>query len=127
MKLVSAAAILLFCAVALTEAALARSPETPAPPLSCGGDEPYWSLKLGIDGTARFSDGDSEASTSPFILQQSRNTTLIAGVTFGPKADIRAVIGHEACSATNADEDRPMTISVWYEDRLLSGCCQPDN
>jgi len=125
MKHVSAAAILLFFAVpAMT---FARSPETPAPPLTCGGDEPFWSLKLGTDGKARFSDGNGEASTSPFTLQQSRNTTLIAGVTFGPGADIRAVIGHEACSATNSDEDRPMTISVWYKDGLLSGCCQPDS
>jgi uncharacterized membrane protein len=123
MKLVSAAAILLF--LVMPAMAVARSPETPTPPLTCGGDEPYWSLKLGTDGKARFSDGDGEASISPFTLQQSRNTTLIAGVTFGPKADIRAVIGHEACSATNSDEDRPMTISVWYRDRLLSGCCQP--
>lgn len=127
MKLVSAAATLLFLATALAEPAFARSPETPAPPLACGGDEPYWSLKLGTDGEARFSDGDGEASTSPFTLQQSRNTTLIAGVTFGLKAEIRAVIGHEACSATNSDEDRPMTISVWYKDSLLSGCCQPES
>lgn len=125
MKLVSLAAVLLLCATPLAKAALARSPETPAPPLTCGGDEPFWSLKLGSDGKARFSDGNGEASTSPFALQQSRNTTLIAGVTFGPGADIRAVIGHEACSATNSDEDKPMTISVWYKDRLLSGCCQP--
>lgn len=123
MKLVNAAAILLF--LVMPAMAFARSPETPAPPLTCGGDEPYWSLKLGTDGKARFSDGNGEASTSPFTLQQSRNTTLIAGVTFGPSADIRAVIGHEACSATASDEDRPMTISVWYKDRLLSGCCQP--
>ncbi|WID97323.1 hypothetical protein QO058_03365 [Bosea vestrisii] len=127
MKLVSAAAILLLFVTPLAEAALARSPETPAPPLTCGGDEPYWSLKLGADGKARFSDGDGEATISPFILQQSRNTTLIAGVTFGLKAEIRAVIGHEACSATNGDDDRPMTISVWYKDGLLSGCCQPDS
>lgn len=125
MKLVSAAALLLFLAMPGT--AFARSPETPAPPLTCGGDEPYWSLKLGADGKARFSDGNDEASSSPFTLQQSRNTTLIAGVTFGLKAEIRAVIGHEACSATNSDEDRPMTISVWYRDGLLSGCCQPDS
>jgi uncharacterized membrane protein len=127
MKLVSAAAALLFSAMALAEAAFARSPETPAPPLTCGGDEPYWSLKLGIDGKARFSDGDGEASTSSFTMQPSRNTTLIAGVTFGSKAEIRAVIGHETCSASNSDEDRPMTISVWYKDELLSGCCQPDS
>lgn len=125
MKLVSAAAILLL--LAMPAMAFARSPETPAPPLTCGGDEPYWSLKLGTDGKARFSDGNGEASTSPFTLQQSRNTTLIAGVTFGLSAEIRAVIGHEACSATNSDEDKPMTISVWYKDRLLSGCCQPDS
>lgn len=125
MKPAWAAAVLLFLAMPMAGSALARSPETPAPPLSCGGDEPYWSLKLGTDGKARFSDGDGESSISLFILQQSRNTTLIAGVTFGPKSDTRAVIGHEACSATNSDEDRPMTISVWYKDRLLSGCCQP--
>lgn len=125
MKLVLAAAVLLF--LAMPGMAVARSPETPAPPLTCGGDEPYWSLKLGTDGKARFSDGDGEATMSPFSLQQSRNTTLIAGVTFGLKAEIRAVIGHEACSATNSDEDRPMTISVWYKDGLLSGCCQPDS
>lgn len=127
MKPASAAAILLVFATPLAEAAFARSPETPAPPLTCGGDEPYWSLKLGTDGKARFSDGDGEAFTSPFTLQQSRNTTLIAGVTFGLSADTRAVIGHEACSATNSDEDRPMTISVWYRGGLLSGCCQPDS
>lgn len=125
MKLVSAAALLLFCA--MPAMAFARSPETPAPPLTCGGDEPFWSLKLGTDGKARFSDGDGESFTSAFALQQSRNTTLIAGVTFGRSAEIRAVIGHEACSATNSDEDRPMTISVWYKDGLLSGCCQPDS
>jgi uncharacterized membrane protein len=127
MRPVDAGAILLFLAMPMAEAALARSPETPTAPLSCGGDEPYWSLKLGIDGKARFSDGDGETSTSPFTLQQSRNTTLIAGVTFGLKAEIRAVIGHQACSATNSDEDRPMTISVWYKEGLLSGCCQPDS
>lgn len=125
MKLVSAAAILLV--LAMPAMAFARSPETPAPPLTCSGDEPYWSLKLGTDGKARFSDGNGEASTSSFTLQQSRNTTLIAGVTFGPSAEIRAVIGHEACSATNSDEDKPMTISIWYGDSLLSGCCQPDS
>lgn len=125
MKLVRAAAILLV--LAMPGMAVARSPETPAPPLTCGGDEPYWSLKLGTDGKARFSDGNGEQSTSPFALQQSRNTTLIAGVTFGPSTEIRAVIGHEACSATNSDEDRPMTISIWYRDSLLSGCCQPDS
>ena len=125
MKLVRAAAVLLV--LAMPGMAVARSPETPAPPLTCGGDEPYWSLKLGTDGKARFSDGNGEQSTSPFALQQSRNTTLIAGVTFGPSAEIRAVIGHEACSATNSDEDRPMTISIWYRDSLLSGCCQPDS
>ncbi|MCP4565840.1 MAG: hypothetical protein GY873_14915 [Bosea sp.] len=125
MKPVSAAAVLLFCA--MPAMAFARSPETPAPPLTCGGDEPFWSLKLGTDGKARLSDGNGEASTTPFTLQQSRNTTLIAGVTFGSKGEIRAVIGHEACSATNSDEDRPMTISVWYKDGLLSGCCQPDS
>lgn len=123
MKLVRAAAILLF--LAMPAMAVARLQETPAPPLTCGGDEPYWSLKLGTDGKARFSDGNGEASTSPFTLQQSRNTTLIAGVTFGSKSEIRAVIGHEACSATNSDEDKPMTISLWYRDSLLSGCCQP--
>lgn len=123
MKLVSAAAILLF--LAMPAMAVARSPETPSPPLTCGGDEPYWSLRLGIDGKARFSDGDGEATISPFTTQQSRNTTLIAGVTFGPKAEIRAVIGHEGCSATNSDESLPMSISVWYEGTLLSGCCQP--
>ncbi|MGX1785089.1 hypothetical protein ACWIGM_00025 [Bosea sp. NPDC055332] len=127
MKLVRAAAILLFLAMPMAEAALARSAETPAAPLTCGGDEPYWSLKLGIDGKARFSDGNGGDSTTPFTLQQSRNTTLIAGVTFGLSAEIRAVIGHEACSATNSDEDRPMTISIWYRDSLLSGCCQPDS
>lgn len=125
MKLCSAAALLLF--LATPAMAFARSPETPAPPLTCGGDEPFWSLKLGTDDKARFSDGNGEQSTSPFTLQQSRNTTLIAGVTFGSKAEVRAVIGHAACSATNSDEDRPMTISVWYEDGLLSGCCQPDS
>lgn len=127
MKLVSAVTMLLVLALPLAGTALARSPETPAPPLTCGGDEPYWSLKLGTDGKARFSDGDGEISTSAFTMQQSRNTTLIAGAIFGPRAEIRAVIGHEACSATNSDEDRPMTISVWYRDSLLSGCCQPDS
>jgi len=122
---IRAGAILLFLAMPMAKAALARSPETPAAPLSCGGDEPYWSLKLGTDGKARFSDGDGKVSTSPFALQQSRNTTLIAGVTFGLSADIRAVIGHEACSVTASDDDKPMTISVWYKDRPLSGCCQP--
>lgn len=127
MNPIHAAAALLFLAMPMAGSALARSPETPAPPLTCGGDEPYWSLKLSADGKARFSDGDGEASISQFTLQQSRNTTLIAGVTFGPKAEIRAVIGHEACSATNSDDDRPMTISVWYRDNLLSGCCQPES
>lgn len=125
MKPIRTGAVFVLLAALIAGSTLARSPETPAPPLTCGGDEPFWSLKLGTDGKARFSDGNGEASTSPFTLQQSRNTTLIAGVTFGPKADIRAVIGHEACSATNSDEDRPMTISVWYKDGLLSGCCQP--
>lgn len=127
MKPVRTAVIPLFLVMLRAGAALAQSPETPAPPLACGGDGPYWSLRLGIDGKARFSDGNGEETTSPFTLQQSRNTTLIAGVTFGLSADIRAVIGHEACSATASDEDRPMTISVWYKDRLLSGCCQPDS
>jgi uncharacterized membrane protein len=127
MRPIHAGAILLTLAMPVACTALARSPETPAPPLTCGGDEPYWSLKLGTDGKARFSDGNGGQSTSLFTLQQSRNTTLIAGVTFGPKADIRAVIGHEACSTAASDEDRPMTISVWYKDRLLSGCCQPDS
>ncbi|MDR6870679.1 putative membrane protein [Bosea sp. BE125] len=127
MKPIHAGAISLFLAVASGEAALAGSPETPAPPLTCGGDEPYWHLKLGIDGKARFSDGDGETFISAFTMQPSRNTTLIAGVNFGPKADIHAVIGRETCSATASDEDKPLSISVWYKGDLLSGCCQPDS
>lgn len=125
MKLVPAAIIMMLLAVSTAEAVPIRSPETPAAPLTCGGDEPYWSLKLGADGHARFSDGDGERFTSPFILQQSRNTTLIAGAIFGPKADISAVISHETCSVTASDESEPLSISVWCKGSLLSGCCQP--
>lgn len=125
MKLIPAAIMITLLAVSMAEAVPVQSPETPAAPLTCGGDEPYWSLRLGADGKARFSDGDGEASTSPFTMQQSRNTTLIAGAIFGPKADISAVISHETCSVTNSDESQPMSISVWYKGGLLSGCCQP--
>lgn len=125
MKPILAAIITMLLAVPTAEAVPIRSPETPAAPLSCGGDEPYWSLRLGADGQARFSDGDGEASTSPFTMQQSRNTTLIAGVIFEPKADISAVISHETCSVTASDDNKPLSISVWYKGALLSGCCQP--
>lgn len=125
MKPARAAAIMMLLVIPMAEAAPVRSPETPAAPLICGGDEPYWSLRLGADGQARFSDGDGKTSTSPFTMRQSRNTTLIAGAIFGPKADISAVIGHETCSVTASDDDKPLSISVWYEGSLLSGCCQP--
>ncbi|MCV9939872.1 hypothetical protein OIU35_26265 [Boseaceae bacterium BT-24-1] len=120
-----AAIIMMLLAVSTAEAVPVQSPETPTAPLTCGGDEPYWSLRLGADGKARFSDGDGETSTSRFTMQQSRNTTLIAGAIFGPKADISAVISHETCSVTASDDDKPLSISVWYKGSLLSGCCQP--
>jgi len=125
MKPIPAAIIMMLLAVSMAEAVPVQLPETPAAPLTCGGDEPYWSLKLGADGHAHFSDGDGESSTSPFIMQQSRNTTLIAGAIFGPKADISAVISHETCSVTASDESEPLSISIWYKGSLLSGCCQP--
>lgn len=127
MKLIPAAIITMLLTISRAEAVPVQPPVTPTAPLTCGGDEPYWSLRLGVDGKARFSDGDGETSTSPFTMQQSRNTTLIAGAIFGLKAEIRAVISHETCSVMASDDDKPLSISVWYKGSLLSGCCQPDS
>jgi len=100
--------------------------ETPAAPLSCGGSEPFWSLTLDAKGNARFSDGDGREISSRYTLQQSRNTTLMAGATFA-EGSIRAVITNNSCleSMSDADNDDPYEIAVFYDGRLLSGCCNP--
>lgn len=105
----------------------APPPETPAAPLSCGGSEPFWSLTLDARGNARFSDGNGREVSARYTLQQSRNTTLMAGTTFGPGDSVRAVITNNSCVESMSDEDTddPYEIAVFYDGTLLSGCCNP--
>ncbi|WP_343714385.1 hypothetical protein [Inquilinus sp.] len=124
------AAVMLAAGVALlaSTAAWAAPPaETPAAPLSCGGSEPFWSLTLDAGGKARFSDGDGRELSSRYTLQPSRNTTLMAGATFGPGGSLRAVIINNACVEDMSDGEGGFVyeIAVFDGDRLLSGCCKP--
>jgi uncharacterized membrane protein len=123
------AAAILAASVALLAAGSVQAAapvETPAAPLSCGGSEPFWRLTLDTRGNARFSDGDGREISSRYTLEQSRNTTLMAGATFAD-GSIRAVITHNSCleSMSDADNDDPYEIAVFYDGRLLSGCCNP--
>lgn len=123
------AAVMLATGVAFLASTAVRAapPETPAAPLSCGGSEPFWGLTLDARGNARFSDGDGRDVSSRYTLQPSRNTTLMAGATFGPEGSIRAVIINNACMEDMSDGEGGFVyeIAVFADDRLLSGCCKP--
>lgn len=124
------AAVLLAAGFALLAPAAVGAtppPETPAAPLSCSGSEPFWSLTLDAQGNARFSDGNGREVSARYTLQPSRNTTLIAGATFGPEDSVRVVITNNSCVESMSDEDTddPYEIAVFYDGSLLSGCCNP--
>ena len=100
--------------------------ETPAAPLACGGSEPFWSLTLDSTGNARFSDGDGRQIASRYTMLPSRNTTLMTSASFAD-GSIRAVITNNSCveSMSDADNDDPYEIAIFYDGSLLSGCCNP--
>jgi uncharacterized membrane protein len=124
-----AAATILAAGVALLAAGSVQAAapvETPAAPLACGGSEPFWSLTLDAKGNARFSDGDGREIASRYTMQTSRNTTLMTSASFAD-GSIRAVITNNSCveSMSDANDDDPYEIAVFYNGSLLSGCCNP--
>jgi uncharacterized membrane protein len=100
--------------------------ETPAAPMACGGSEPFWSLTLDAEGNAKFSDGDGREIASRYTMLPSRNTTLMTSASFAD-GSIRAVITNNSCveSMSDANDDDPYEIAIFYDGKLLSGCCNP--
>ena len=113
----------LACSVSAAVAQVAA--DTPATPLVCFGNEPFWNVDLTEPGRARYSRPEG----APSVFQGTERSTSEPGERHwrgrGRAGDLVVMISEGGCSDVMSDATHPATARVSLPDgTFLKGCCR---